>query len=749
MPRPALLLALGALCLVSATAAPQEQREEVEHPEVVELDFTGVEVLSEEELRGSISTQETRCKSPLFRIFLFCTLTTSPVFLEKHYLDRAELARDLLRLRILYWRSGFRETTVDTAITPLTESGDKVRVTLSLTEGPPTLVSSVRVIRPPDVLDDGIIERLMQVRAGQPLDLADLDTSFVGLRDALWERGYSDAVIDTSITVTNEARTAAVEITIDPRWRATVGDIVIAGNERVGARTILNSLTLSEGDIYRRSDVIRSQRNLYESGLFQHAAIVVPPRGDTTKLIEVTVREAPLQMVRVSGGFNTVAFVQFESRYTNYNWFGRARRLEVRGQIGNLLARQLNGRGPFRNVEEQLTTIEIDPFLRPNWQASIDLRQPWFQSPLNTIAASLFGHRRSSPGAFADRGYGVSTTFTRELAIRSTASANYRFELTRLEATDVYLCVNFGVCDTQTVEALQGEQRMSPLSLSFTADRSDNLLSPTRGYRARGEIEHASGFTISDFRYNRVSAEGTLYRSFGRSVLAGRLRLGAVRALGSTAEAVGIVAPEGEPVLHPRRRFYAGGSQSVRGYGENQLGPRVLTIDPDKLENLGCDVSYETVASCNPNNAGTDPEGNQVLLEDSDFLARPLGGTSVAEASVELRFPIWRELTGAVFVDGAIVGERNTLSLGGSTAAVTPGFGVRYTTPIGPVRVDLGVNPCLAERLTVLTEAIGPSGRPEIIPLEHQRVFAPACRGTGIRGILNRLQLHLSIGQAY
>ena len=749
MPRPALLLAFGALFLLPATAAPQERREEVEHPEVMELDFTGVEKLTEEELRASIATEETRCKSALFRIFLFCTITTSPIFLEKHYLDRPELARDMLRLRILYWRSGYREATVDTAVTPLTDDGDKVRGTLSVTEGPPTLVSSIRVLRPPDILDDDLIERLLQLRAGQPLDLADLDTSYVGLRDALWERGYSDATIDTAITVTPDARAAAVEITIDPRWRATVGQIVIAGNERVGARTILNSLTLSEGEIYRRSEVIRSQRSLYESGLFQHAAIVVRPRGDTTKLIEITVREAPLQMVRVSGGFNTVDFVQLESRYTNYNWFGRARRLEIRGQLGNLLARQLNGRGPFRDVEQQLTTSEIDPFLRPTWQASIELRQPWFQSPLNTIAANIFGHRRSSPGAFADRGYGLSGTFTRELAERATASANYRFELTRLEATDVYLCVNFGVCDTQTVSALQGEHRLSPFSLSATSDRSDDPLHPTRGYRARGEIEHASGFTVSDFRYNRVSAEGTLYRSFGRSVLAGKLRLGAVRALGSTAEAVGIVAPEGEPVLHPRRRFYAGGSQSVRGYGENQLGPRVLTVDPARLADLGCDVSYEAVASCNPNNAGTDTLGNQVLLEDSDFQARPLGGTSVAEASVEFRFPIWQELSGAVFIDGAIVGERNTLSLGGSSAALTPGFGMRYTTPIGPVRVDLGVNPCLAERLTVLTEAIGPDGRPEIVPLEHQRVFAPACRGTGIRGVLNRLQLHLSIGQAY
>ena len=76
MSRPAFLLALGALCVVSTVAAPQDRREEVEHPEIMELDFTGVEQLAEDELRGSIQTQETRCKSALFRIFLFCTVTT-------------------------------------------------------------------------------------------------------------------------------------------------------------------------------------------------------------------------------------------------------------------------------------------------------------------------------------------------------------------------------------------------------------------------------------------------------------------------------------------------------------------------------------------------------------------------------------------------------------------------------------------------------------------------------------------------
>lgn len=739
----ALALVVSVVCAPRASAA-QERAEEVDNPEVVELVFTGVESIPEEALSDHIVTQESRCKSALFRILLLCTVTNSPIFVEKHYLDRSELARDLLRMRIIYWRSGFRSATVDTAVTPLTDEGDKVRVTLSVTEGQPTIVAAIRVLRPGEVLTDEQIARLMRLRAGQPLDLAALDSSRMRIRDALWNRGYADAVIDTAIAVAPDERTATVELRIDPRWVARVGDIIISGNERVGARTILNSLTLKEGDIFERSEVLRSQRSLYESGLFQHATIVIPPQGDTTKLIDITVREAPLQYVRAATGFNTIDFFQVEGRYRNSNWFGRARRLEIRGTLGNLLAEQLSGWGPFQDPTGRIDG-DAAPFLRPTWTASAEVRQPWFRSPLNTISATVFGHRRSAPGVFIDRGQGASATFTREIATRMTASASYRFELTRTEASDVYLCVNFGVCDTETITALQRAHRLSPFSLSGNADRSNDPLSPTRGWRARAELEHASGFTLSDFRYSRFSGEGTIYHSLGRSVLAGRLRMGAVRSIGSTAEAVGVVAPEGEPILHPRRRFYAGGSQSVRGYGENQLGPRVLTIDPEKLAAIGCDVSYENIASCDISQTGTDDEGNPVSLDDEDFRPRPLGGNSVLEGNIELRFPIWQQLSGAVFVDGAIVGERNTLSLSGSTAAITPGFGIRFTTPVGPVRADVGINPCLAERLPVVTQAETPDGRLEIVPLGSSRVYSAACQAS----FLSRLQLHLSIGQAF
>ena len=289
-------------------------------------------------------------------------------------------------------------------------------------------------------------------------------------------------------------------------------------------------------------------------------------------------------------------------------------------------------------------------------------------------------------------------------------------------------------------------------------DRSDQPLAPTRGYTARAELEHASALTVSDYRYNRAFADGTVYSRLGgkNAVLATHMRVGFVRPLSGGGTT-------GEPVLHPRKRFYAGGSQSVRGYGENQLGPRILTLPLLYLVNARtasgapCDVTSAAIRFCDPN-AITDSAGKSV--GDDKFTPRALGGTSLLEGSIEYRFPLpfLTNLGGAVFVDGAAVGERVLDPLGAGvrtladlvrgTGAITPGFGVRYLSSVGPIRIDVGFNPSRAENLAVVTEIIR-NGKQEIIPLDIAKRYSPTGTSTGIGSILNRFTLHLSIGQAY
>jgi hypothetical protein len=74
---------------------------------------------------------------------------------------------------------------------------------------------------------------------------------------------------------------------------------------------------------------------------------------------------------------------------------------------------------------------------------------------------------------------------------------------------------------------------------------------------------------------------------------------------------------------------------------------------------------------------------------------------------------------------------------------------VRYYSPVGPIRVDLGLNPSGSEELAVVTE-VTRNGRRELVPLETPRRYSPTgSSGNPIRKALNRLTLHLSIGQAY
>ena len=742
------LRALGAAMLLASplpVSAQNAKSDQLEAPEVNKLSLRGVKAFPASELEKSISTEASHCRGLI--LTPICWITKSKAVYAHFFLDRKELARDVLRIRVFYWKRGYRETTVDTVVTPVAGG---VGVTFRVHEGPPTLIRKIEVGPQTPVLSAKDIRGSVRVKVGKPLNLLALDSSVVNISNKLANRGYADAVVRVdTVVVYDTSHWADVAISVNPRWLARIGEIRIAGNEQVAEATIRHSLALHEGEIFKRSDVIESQRNLYESQLFRHAAIVIPPQGDSVKILEIAVREAPLREARISTGFNTADFVQVQGRFQHFNFLGGGRQLDVQGAVGNLLAGELNGVGVFRNVLKNATPDERAPFEQPTWQLSADVRQPWFQNARNTLGLGVFAHRRATPGVFIDRGEGAQASFTREIAIRAPASATYRFEFTRIEAGDLYFCVYFGVCDNGTIEAQRKPQRLSPVALTAQIDQTDQAFSPTKGMLGKLELEHASGFTASDYRYNRATADlATYMQVFRSSVLAIHARTGIVRALGSTGTALGVT--DAQNVLHPRKRFYAGGSQSVRGYGENQLGPRALTIPYSKMVTLeGCDGSYATIASCDPNARtvkSRDASGNPTAfstLQARDFTARPLGGTSLIEGSVELRFPIWRQIGGAAFVDGGLVGASRLRDLAKGSGAVTPGAGIRYASPVGPIRVDVAYNPSMAEELPVYTERVNAQGQSEIVRLEKPYRYEPATN------FLDRITFHFSIGQAF
>ncbi len=714
------------------------------HPLISTVVLRGVQHVDPTALRLGLATKSSKCRGLLYAPF--CLFSHAPSFYEREYLDPEEFQRDVIRIRIYYWQHGYR----DAMVTARTEPGrGGVRAIFDVTENQPTIVDRVTVEQVDSVLTQRTIDNAMHIRAGQPLDLIAVDSTRLMLRDALWEAGYANAEVALDTTAISRAlHRGPVRLVVTPGPITTVQAIDLQGNRQVSDRTVRRLLDVHPGDLYRRSAVLGSQRNLYLSGLFSAVDFTTRAAGDSQRVLTLQLTESDLHRLQLGTGITTADFVQLDAQFTRYNVFGSARRLTLRSTLSNLFAGQLNGAGVFYDVTSGAEGSARNRFLRPAWAVSLEFNQPWLGSPHNQLGTSVFAHRRSVPGVVIDLGTGATIAFTREIGARINSTLGYTYESTRVEASDAYFCVSFGVCQPDVIRVIGARSRLSPVAWVTQVDQTDDPFAATHGYRLRVDLQHASRATMSDFHFNRAALAASAYRALSpHSVLAGQVRFGWVHALGGTGSALGLSPQDGTPIIHPRERFFAGGSRSVRGYGENQLGPRVLTIAPQSLTDTAlaspCTEAQLEDLSCDPNTVG---------VSARSFQPQPVGGTTLAEASIEYRFPLSlaRGLTGAVFVDGAVVGASQLSPLVRATGAVTPGFGIRFDTRVGPVRLDLGVRPSLVESLPVVTQVPDSAGGTRLVTLRTLRRYNPVQRSGGaLRGLLNRLQLHLAIGPPY
>jgi outer membrane protein insertion porin family/translocation and assembly module TamA len=301
-----------------------------------------------------------------------------------------------------------------------------------------------------------------------------------------------------------------------------------------------------------------------------------------------------------------------------------------------------------------------------------------------------------------------------------------------LSAAETLLCTGLLICTRDDIDFLTSAQRLAPLGLNLTRDLSNSLLNPTSGYRLTVDLEHAAEWTWSEYRYDRAVVEGTWYAGVNASsVLATRIRGGWVGSAGGE---------EATDIIPPQKRFYAGGANSVRGFAQSRLGPRVLVVDPDVLVadttagGAGCTIAQVVDLSCDASKAdGLD--------------SRAIGGTRVLEGNVELRFALTRDFEAVTFTDfGQVWAPDQRVNLG--DLEFTPGIGLRYLSPVGPIRVDLGYSFRGSEPLSVLTGRIEPDpndpgefiSQGELIVLDPRVDFSET---------ESRFQLHISIGQAF
>ena len=289
----------------------------------------------------------------------------------------------------------------------------------------------------------------------------------------MWNHGYGDARIDTTMPRPDASRRVPVTIDVDPRWLTRVGDVRFEGNAVLRESTLRRALMLRPGELYTRDAVLETERRLYQSPAIARALVVTPPSGDSVKHITVAVTETSPRQASVTLGFNTIDFGQAAVEL-RHNVLGAGRWLSLRAAAGNLLGNQLNGRAIFREAIPDGAT-DASVFLRPTYQGSLTLTQPWIAGARTSASLTVFGGRRSLPGVVVDENVGASVGVVRELAPKLPVGINYRLESTRVRGGAIYYCAGYGICDNATVAALSSRQRLAPVGVSGWIDRADDL----------------------------------------------------------------------------------------------------------------------------------------------------------------------------------------------------------------------------------------------------------------------------------
>lgn len=740
-------LALLLLFLLTAFASPLGAQTGA--PEVGEVRFVGNESFADGALANAIVTRRSECRSRVFAPFCWFGAEWAR---DPYHLDERMLRRDEARLQLFYYQRGYREVTVDTEIAR-PEDENRVRITFRIAEGRPVRVDSLTFEGLASLSDTAPLLEALPLRSGDPLNGILLDAMRDSLRSRLRNRGYAHAEVLRSYFIPrDDPYSGRVSYELHPGPTATVGPMTVVGNQSVSETVVRRMLPFQEGDLFRQNLIFEAQRNLYNLEIFRHAEITADLEHvpDTVVPLRIQVNEGNVHRVRTGAGWNNADCANAESRWTSRNFFGGARRLQVRGRISNVLAPELH--------DSICNESGSGAFGRLNWLVSTDFNQPWIFSPRNSFSASLYAERQSLKDIFIQEAVGVDLSLSRQVGRRQRLTLSYEPQLSTLDAAELFFCTSFLVCEPEDIGVLEGANWLSPLSLGYSRERTNRLLDPTRGYTLQVEVEHASAFTGSDFSYDRAVGEVSRYVPLGADVvLAGHLRAG-----WTDPSAFGeLIQSDGIRVVHPQKRFFAGGSNSVRGYAQNRLGPKNLSVPVQELLRPRDDDG----AGCAPEEV-LDRTCDAGVLADDAFRPRPTGGSQLLEGSLEVRVPAFGLRSQAVaFLDfGQVWEEMGRVDPG--DLRLTPGIGFRYYTPIGPIRVDVAYQLRSGERLQVVTTQVRPfdperdvdddrlegaDGRPvDYVRSDRLAVLEPRVLFDDTDPwSWRRLQLHLSLGQAF
>lgn len=604
------------------------------------------------------------------------------------------LKNDVATLEGLYRANGFRQVQIQSVVQDHYKGGNNLAVRIEINEGPRTLLGEVNLQGNTQVPTPSLPE--MDTKVGQPYSELDLANDRENILNYYFDHGFPNASLDiTTQASPKDPNREDVTFTIHEGEKFTIDHVLVAGLENTRDYVVDRELQVHSGQALSQQGLLNTQTRLYDLGIFSQVdtAVQNPEGEDPLKNVLVQVQEAkrytftygvglefqtgqPAGPTSPQGATGVSPRVEFD--VTRLNFGGRDQTLTFQSHVGYLQQRglisytvpKLLDSDKFKLIYTIFydNSLDVATFTSQRLEGRIDLRQQIGNSGIEA------GTR---PGA---------------------NSVTYRWEFRRVKATD--FASNFSPGEFQIL-SLPAE--VGGPGLTFIRDHRDNPLESTKGDYFTFDAFASSHDFGSEANFGRVLSQYSTYYALGKGkpghqfVLARSTSIGLQQPFSGTR----IVSPGACPV-NPKtnetecqgfsliplpEQFFAGGGNSHRGFGLNQAGPR----DPSSGFPVG-----GTALFVNNFELRLPPTTLPYLGEGFSFaIFHDMGNVFTAPHDMVKGLLRWHQANPNLCLPLSTVTNPCFAQFNESGYDFTShaaGIGVRYKTPIGPLRFDFGYN---------------------------------------------------------
>jgi outer membrane protein insertion porin family len=585
------------------------------------------------------------------------------------------LEEDVRNIESLYRASGFRQVAVSSKLLSKYQ-GDPARLAIEITvkEGPQTRVAWVRIEGSYTLPQEQLPE--ISTAEGQGFDESSLADDRDTILGKYFDSGFPNATVDVAfipIPSPDNLPHVGVTFAIHEGEQFFVNQVYLDGLHYTRFGVVHREMRVQPGAPLSQQAMLESQRRLYDLGLFKQVdtAIQNPDGTESRKNVVVTTREADRYTFDYGAGF------EFQTGQPSYGTNQPLGQTGVSPLVSFGVSRiNVGGRQQTLSMKTNLSRLQQKGLINytiPKFLNQSNLRFTATALYDNTVDVSTFTSKRLE-------GTLQLSQVLYKKQDRELSTMAYRFSYRRVEASNIQVTDNL-------IPLLSKPTRVGTPNFLFIRNRRDNDLESTRGNYTTIEGGVAANYFGSEADFGRVLIKNSTYHTFFRNhstgqgyVFARSTTVGIENPFGSTVVLdPSQTAPLSDVLIPLPERFFAGGGNSHRGFGLNQAGPR----DP--------------------------------------FTGFPVGGSAVFVNNLEMRFPnvsipyLNDSIGFTIFEDMGNVFARPQEMLPSLIRFHQPdqqfcfrdsthlrcnynynsnaiGLGVRYQTPIGPLRFDFGYN---------------------------------------------------------